>query len=58
MLEYYDTLDEFEEWIAETAPVSIGTLFETGGVGLINDADHSSILRRLFVLGQVGCQAC
>lgn len=38
MLEYYDALDEFETWIAETAPVSVGTLFEDGGVGLINDA--------------------
>jgi ketosteroid isomerase-like protein len=38
MLEYYDALGEFEEWIAETAPVSVGTLFEEGGVGLLNDA--------------------
>ncbi len=58
MLEYYDTLDEFEEWIAERAPVSVDMLFARGGVGLINDADHSSILYWLFVLGQVGCQAC
>ena len=38
MLEYYDALDEFEDWVAETGPVSVGTLFESGGVGLINDA--------------------
>jgi peptidoglycan/xylan/chitin deacetylase (PgdA/CDA1 family) len=38
MLEYYDALDEFEAWIAETSPVSIGTLVEEGGVGMINDA--------------------
>ena len=38
MLEYYDALGEFGEWIADTTPVSIGTLFEEGGVGLINDA--------------------
>ena len=38
MLEYYDALDVFDEWIAETQPVSIGTLFERGGVGMINDA--------------------
>ena len=38
MLEYYDVMEEFETWVADTAPVSIGTLFEEGGVGLINDA--------------------
>ena len=38
MLEYYDALEEFEAWVADTSPVSIGTLFEEGGVGLINDA--------------------
>jgi len=38
MLEYYGALEAFEEWIAETTPVSVGTLFEEGGVGLINDA--------------------
>ena len=38
MLQYYDALGEFGEWIADTTPVSIGTLFEEGGVGLINDA--------------------
>jgi len=38
MLEYYDALGEFEAWIAETSPVSVGTLFEEGGVGVINDA--------------------
>jgi peptidoglycan/xylan/chitin deacetylase (PgdA/CDA1 family) len=38
MLEYYDALGAFEAWIAETGPVSVGTLFEEGGVGVINDA--------------------
>jgi peptidoglycan/xylan/chitin deacetylase (PgdA/CDA1 family) len=38
MLEYYDALDEFEAWLADASPVSIGTLIEEGGVGLINDA--------------------
>jgi hypothetical protein len=38
MLEYYGALDEFEAWIAETSPVSVGELFEAGGVGLLNDA--------------------
>ncbi|MGM0591247.1 MAG: polysaccharide deacetylase family protein [Halobacteriota archaeon] len=38
MLEYYDALDQFDAWIADTTPVSITSLFETGGVGLINDA--------------------
>lgn len=38
MLEYYDGLDEFEAWFREANPVSVGTLFENGGVGLLNDA--------------------
>ena len=38
MLEYYDALAEFQAWIAETSPVSVGTMFEDGGVGMINDA--------------------
>jgi peptidoglycan/xylan/chitin deacetylase (PgdA/CDA1 family) len=38
MLEYYDALDEFDAWIAETNPVSVGTCIAEGGVGLINDA--------------------
>jgi len=38
MLEYYDALAAFEAWVADAGPVSIGTLFEEGGVGLINDA--------------------
>lgn len=38
MLEYYDALSEFEEWIADATPVSVGECFEKGGVGLINDA--------------------
>jgi peptidoglycan/xylan/chitin deacetylase (PgdA/CDA1 family) len=38
MLEYYDALDEFEAWIADTAPVPVGTLLEDGGVAMINDA--------------------
>lgn len=38
MLEYYDALDEFEDWIGEATPVSVGTCIEEGGVGLINDA--------------------
>lgn len=38
MLEYYDALDEFEAWIEGTSPVPVGTLFEDGGVGMINDA--------------------
>jgi len=38
MLEYYDAIEEFEAWIAETGPVSVGTLFDRGGVGLVNDA--------------------
>jgi peptidoglycan/xylan/chitin deacetylase (PgdA/CDA1 family) len=38
MLEYYGALEEFGAWIGETSPVSVGTLFEEGGVGMINDA--------------------
>ncbi|MFB6160926.1 MAG: polysaccharide deacetylase family protein [Haloferacaceae archaeon] len=38
MLEYYGALDEFEAWLDETGPVSVGESFESGGVGLINDA--------------------
>lgn len=38
MLEYYDAFEAFEEWIDATAPVSIDRLFESGGVGTINDA--------------------
>jgi peptidoglycan/xylan/chitin deacetylase (PgdA/CDA1 family) len=38
MLEYYDAFDGFEAWIGDTSPVSIGTLFEEGGVGMISDA--------------------
>jgi len=37
-LEYYDALGEFEAWIAGTSPVSVGTLLEEGGVGIVNDA--------------------
>jgi hypothetical protein len=38
MLEYYDALGEFEAWIAETSPVSVGTLLEEGGMGIVNEA--------------------
>jgi len=38
MLDYYDGFDELAEWITETTPVSIETLVETGGVGMIHDA--------------------
>jgi peptidoglycan/xylan/chitin deacetylase (PgdA/CDA1 family) len=38
MLEYYDALSEFEEWVAETSPVSVGTFLEDGGVGIVLDA--------------------
>ena len=41
MLEYYDAHSEFEEWVADTTPASVGTLFEADGresVGMINDA--------------------
>jgi peptidoglycan/xylan/chitin deacetylase (PgdA/CDA1 family) len=38
MLEYYDGLGAFEAWFEETAPVSVGEMFEDGGVGLLNDA--------------------
>jgi hypothetical protein len=38
MLAYYDGLDEFEAWIGETGPVTVGECIESGGVGLINDA--------------------
>lgn len=38
MLDYYDACSEFETWLADTKPVSIGTLIDDGGVGIINDA--------------------
>lgn len=38
MLEYYDGLEEYWDWLAETGPSTIGSTFESGGVGLINDA--------------------
>lgn len=38
MLDYYDAFDQFESWIAETQPVTIGTLLQEGGVGMITDA--------------------
>ena len=40
MLDYYGAREEFEAWLAETGPVSVGTLVagDGEGVGLINDA--------------------
>ncbi|MFB6155025.1 MAG: polysaccharide deacetylase family protein [Haloferacaceae archaeon] len=38
MLAYYDATDEFESWLEETRPVSVGTVFEEDGVGLLQDA--------------------
>ncbi|UWG46378.1 Peptidoglycan/xylan/chitin deacetylase, PgdA/CDA1 family [Halanaeroarchaeum sp. HSR-CO] len=38
MLEYYDALEEYWAWLAETGPSTVGTAFESGGVGLITDA--------------------
>jgi peptidoglycan/xylan/chitin deacetylase (PgdA/CDA1 family) len=37
MLEYYDALDEFTDWIDETGPTTVGECID-GGVGLLHDA--------------------
>lgn len=38
MLEYYNALTPYYDWIRDTSPVSVGTFFKEGGIGLINDA--------------------
>jgi peptidoglycan/xylan/chitin deacetylase (PgdA/CDA1 family) len=38
MLAYYDALPEFEAWVADAEPVTVGECIGSGGVGLINDA--------------------
>jgi peptidoglycan/xylan/chitin deacetylase (PgdA/CDA1 family) len=40
MLDYYDASEEFAAWLAETSPVTVGTLLagESEGVGLVCDA--------------------
>lgn len=38
MLEYYDALPAFETWVDETAPVSIDSFVDDGGVGIVVDA--------------------
>jgi peptidoglycan/xylan/chitin deacetylase (PgdA/CDA1 family) len=38
MLEHYDAFDEFETWVGETAPVSMASFTDDGGVGIVVDA--------------------
>lgn len=37
VLEYYDAIDEFERWIREVEPVSVGERLAGGGVGVLFD---------------------
>jgi len=38
MLDYYDAFAEFEAWVADAQPVSIGEFVDDGGVGIVVDA--------------------
>ena len=38
MIEYYDGLSEFAKWIGDIQPTTIGSVMDTGGIGMICDA--------------------
>lgn len=40
MLEYFGTTDQFDEWLTAAEPVSIGEQVESGGVGVVIDANR------------------
>ncbi|MFB6300220.1 MAG: polysaccharide deacetylase family protein [Halobacteriales archaeon] len=37
MLEYFDAMDAFEEWLREYQPTSVGTAVAEGGIGMVLD---------------------